>query len=507
MKVFLWISIFLSNSLIMNPLSWGCMTENGVFVPCDLSPNCSYQIHLLSEPILMQKVESDFPWEDETSSFEVQVFDRSNLGRSNLRRSVQVIQGDEFYQAKRSVGADLGYVRALANLQYSPQAGEISQNWTRHDQLTLGDLHGNTMKLIYFLIREGVMKLSEPGDYEELYGIYQKSGLIINLNKSKTIVGVDILGIRQFDKIIKNAVFSQRTTLIRLIGDELADRGHNDFFTFLVLDRMQKEKVNFEIILSNHGLEFIRFYETILSKRKNVKEFNFNLSSENHGRSLQNLIHVLSFEPEIYLKKTMDIIATAYLPHLKLISYSNNRQGQISFYSHAPVGLEAIVALASSETMGFEGPPDWIVSRHGLIESINKINEKFMSIRSSGLISSVINLETLNQVRAEKVTPNDSVSGADSASFAPMTYIAWNRDYTLVVRPPQLLDGTEMKYVHGHDSTKEYENYFINLDNTLGKGDHFYDYKGEYTYYHSTTEATDVNFEAGLVDSESMDLK
>ena len=42
----------------------------------------------------------------------------------------------------------------------------------KNSMLAIGDLHGNAMKAIYFLIRYGVMTLENEADYETLHNIY-----------------------------------------------------------------------------------------------------------------------------------------------------------------------------------------------------------------------------------------------------------------------------------------------------------------------------------------------
>ena len=42
---------------------------------------------------------------------------------------------------------------------------------SNNQDLTIGDLHGNTLKLIYFLIKEGIVEMSEK-DYESLVKLY-----------------------------------------------------------------------------------------------------------------------------------------------------------------------------------------------------------------------------------------------------------------------------------------------------------------------------------------------
>lgn len=64
----------------------------------------------------------------------------------------------------------------------------------------------------------------------------------------------------QFNTILDRIVF-EKGRMIRLLGDELADRGANDYFTLKLLEKLQLNKVPVEILLSNHSVEFIESYE------------------------------------------------------------------------------------------------------------------------------------------------------------------------------------------------------------------------------------------------------
>lgn len=115
--------------------------------------------------------------------------------------------------------------------------------------ITIGDLHGNAMKLLFMLFKHGVATNLINDDYQELVAIYNTP--VEDLNKDK---------IDKFNLLLDKIQFNNAGK-IRLIGDELADRGCNDYFTLRVIQKLNENKVPVEIILSNHSIEFIEAYE------------------------------------------------------------------------------------------------------------------------------------------------------------------------------------------------------------------------------------------------------
>jgi hypothetical protein len=136
------------------------------------------------------------------------------------------------------------------NLHQLPEV--INYHYTH---VSVGDLHGNALKLIYTLIEEGVLELSEE-EQESSAHIYIKLRDIYN----KPINELRVDDLAKFQDIINKAKVNKNKA-VTLIGDELADRGNNDYFTLLVLQKLKEEQVNIEIMLSNHSVEFIRDYE------------------------------------------------------------------------------------------------------------------------------------------------------------------------------------------------------------------------------------------------------
>jgi len=60
---------------------------------------------------------------------------------------------------------------------------------------------------------------------------------------------------REFIKIIYEAEVVNKP-IIRMIGDELADRGASDLLILFILKKLQEHQVPYRIILSNHVCVF-----------------------------------------------------------------------------------------------------------------------------------------------------------------------------------------------------------------------------------------------------------
>ena len=136
-------------------------------------------------------------------------------------------------------------IQEEANLDVLPKGNENYPADIKN-QLTIGDLHGNALKLIYFLVRQNVLVI-EPENYAEIVVIYKKN----ELRK---------IDLERFNSILTNIIV-QAVGTVRLIGDEVADRGTNDYFTLKLLNMLQSKGVPVEVLISNHGVEFVEACE------------------------------------------------------------------------------------------------------------------------------------------------------------------------------------------------------------------------------------------------------
>jgi hypothetical protein len=344
-----------------------------------------------------------------------------------------------------------------ANLRIIP---DVLPDTSTH--VSLGDIHGNALKLIYVLIEEGVLKLSDDNDgtaadkYRILREIYFKP--VNSLTEGD-------LGL--FQKIINNASVSNAKA-VTLIGDELADRGSNDYFTLLVLKKLKNANVNIDIILSNHSVEFLKDYErTIFSGRADL--------GSGQAQSLANMRQLIArgLIQEDDIRRMVDEF---YKPMVKGIGYTLAPNGDLNIFTHAPIGLETIQALARKFDIPYsdQNPVE-------LIETIDAINIKIQTQFGEKNLAALIAQEGSTSPY-EPVPPQTH----------PLHRLVWNRNFgnELLTKPS---GDFIVNFIHGHvgDNPVLQNGRGIlshqNLDSSFGKpgseqtGDNGYGYERHLT--------------------------
>ena len=342
-------------------------------------------------------------------------------------------------------------------------------------QITLGDLHGNALTLIYSLIRERVLSGISKSEYAELVALYKKP-----------VEALTEIDINRFKAILNNATATPPgAALVRLIGDVLCDRGGQDLLTLLVLKRLGELKVPVEIIASNHDIEFLKAY-TPPTEDKPFITFNQSALKIDQTRSMTNLQKLLEKIPSLNAEVS-ELVRETYLPSLKLLNYSLS-ESAICICTHAPVGFETIQAIA--EHLGIEFKQS---NATEVVKSIDAINE---AVAKLGGISALLK----------------EMSEIDS-----LTRIIWNRDYTGLNRPAYIgspaTGGIALYFSHGHDHSQPfpYHPHIINLDNELGKNifegvsPGKYNHQGTYRVLRTQTAVAALKPALNLSSSESSD--
>lgn len=327
-------------------------------------------------------------------------------------------------------------------------------------QLTIGDLHANALKFLYFLVREKVLAMNEK-DYLAFVKIYCK-----DINK---ITEKDL---NLFNIILENANCSSfpSTALIRLLGDELADRGQCDFYILKILEKLHRENVAYEIIFSNHGLEFLRVYEA------GIRSYSSHFEKSSCGASLTSMRQLI-FKNLVSLKEFNDLVQTVYLPYIKAISCSLS--SAVTLFSHGVIGLNTIKSIASSKPMQVEYQDD---SPKAFNETLSNINEIF----SHAIIKC-----RLMKTFGDDLCSRDKVNNISFSN--PLRRLIWSRGRQMKDFPVTHLGNSNVNlfFAHGHDGhgkvATRFQKNVINLDNMLGKDrNHNQDeYKILYTHHRS----------------------
>jgi WipA-like, phosphatase domain len=359
--------------------------------------------------------------------------------------------------------------------QYPPV--DDSHPISEQTSLTIGDLHGNALKFIWFLIHQNVMQLQPVEPYTNPNDVYQR---IVDIYK-KPAKDLTLEDIKEFNHIIQASHLDNKAT-IRLIGDELADRGANDYFTLKILEKLGMSGVNTEIILSNHSAEFLDAYGA-----KSLSRIpSDNRLGEEQARSLYGLSTL--FQKGLVSRDEVEsIVERHYKPHLKPLSYSINKDSkpaEITLYTHAPVGLETIQQAATALDIEFKDD-----TMDELIETIDAINDKYYerNIKINDLFS-----------EDKKHPAYDITSGAFGALSInpemPFLRFAWNRTGMKIatesgtapevkVDIPIIHHDYKLNLIHGHEGPGQFieQENVINLDNNLGKaGRSDHEFNGDY---------------------------
>lgn len=302
-------------------------------------------------------------------------------------------------------------------------------------QITIGDLHGNAMKLMFMLVKHGIVTNINEAEYKRLVAIYKTP--VQDLTKQH---------LDEFNQILSQIEFNSNS-LIRLIGDELADRGNNDYFTLKILEKLSEHKVPVEIIVSNHGIEFIEACEI---------QDNFHapmLSQGRHAPSMEKL-QILVEEGTVTREEILAIANKSYKPTLRAISYSlSEDEKEITIYSHAGIGLNTIERLAKKLEVEYKD-----ATASELAQTIDSINARFQKHVQNNTVNTLYTRENMAA----------GYSGRSDLSDAPFEFIMWNRFYHHIDRPAAHFD-YYVSFVHGHDSSESTIGNICNLDNNLGK--------------------------------------
>lgn len=120
------------------------------------------------------------------------------------------------------------------------------------DEVTIGDGHGNALKIVHFLIKTGIMTLARGAeDYQRVVAIYEQE-----LDPEAVDYAPYEKAMADFIHILKQAK-SCPVGLLRFLGDGVGDRGNNDLYTLLIYEWLLIAKIRVETMLSNHDLAFI----------------------------------------------------------------------------------------------------------------------------------------------------------------------------------------------------------------------------------------------------------
>lgn len=321
----------------------------------------------------------------------------------------------------------------------------------QEQQITIGDLHANWLLLIYILIRHQILKISRE-NYTKLVNIHLK--LFKNPYQYDWYYEATL--------IIYNAKID-RKPLIRLIGDELADRVGNDLLMLFILNQLQEHQVPYRIIVSNHGLCFLSKYAAMVKGKKQMHS----LLATEYSKSFEVFLKYYD-DGIIDLNMLKSWVSTAYISHLELFDYSLH-ENELTFYSHGIVGIQQLKAIAQEYQVAWQDKN--IIDFSFMLEKIKK------HFRSHDLNRVLLTF-------SETAMANRDVFVQKMQSyFQSSVYIFSNNrcfEPSKMERPIRYRDFF-MKFAHGHHPEVTPPKNVISLDGQLGK--HANNFRGQLQEY------------------------
>jgi len=329
-----------------------------------------------------------------------------------------------------------GIIEANINLSMYPTR---CVNADRIKQLTLGDLHSNPITLIYTLVYGGFCNLLSPIAYRRLVGIYHTE---LTLNNAKALLC-------EFEELVTtNLIHFNTTKLLRLIGDIIADRGSCDEYIFIILYVLEQNKVNYNILLSNHDSDFIFAYEAYKKRRANRLTGGMVI----HPTLVPSLTKLdqLAHSNVLSYANIIARVEYCYIPHLRLLDYSYSEdKDELTIFSHAPIDWEMVSRLAVVFGIRVKQNPTSVDK----MTTINAINQDYLLWLNQGYFTALYDTSLIID------------NGENMDKKSAIEWTMWNRDETL---NPDAFSQKD-RYIYGHTGNRSDEK-MRSIDNVFGKG-------------------------------------
>lgn len=376
--------------------------------------------------------------------------------------------------------------------QYPP-INEITI-YNENSTVTEGDLHGNAAKFLHVLVRQNLVTISKE-TYAKLIDIY--------INKSDDSTSF-------YDLLSEAKASDFSPGLLRLLGDDFADRGKNDLFIEKIYRLLNDLGINFEVIMSNHTKQFLKQFGNGLTAKESELKMFFKGEYKAFARSFYGMREEIeNKERNINLEDIENSIVTNYLPKLKMLSYEIVNENKIKIFSHAPINSEKIEALAGL----FQVKVFNLNTTHGLKKAIDAINDEFSEIFSSkDMVKEFFHFLDNNRELSdvfESFIDNRYIPAKPANSKKATVHDEF--DSIVDIRLEELPDSSEQHCevinIHGHTGEGQFQDNsapgwsYINTDTNLAKDDHTH--KHTYATY-VTMDENDLVLDHTKSDTENI---
>ncbi len=333
-----------------------------------------------------------------------------------------MIDSRDLYESKEEFSPSSATLFALTD---TPKL--LKTHPTKGQTVTLGDMHGNALRLVYELIQQGVFEVSDKAKkdgqtlesvYAELLAGYQamlarrlridnelsplkkqqnaidekikiattdeeKTALSKELNKltndisslkrklneaksDSSELAIIAAGEKQFLAALDQLAIAEDAPALRLIGDVLADRGASDKLTLAILQKLLRGGLPYSIHFANHDADLlITAYDGFLTGKKPTLKGNIkDIDSTSKTELLEHKEEFEKIRADLY---------EAWLSKMQLFSLEENADKIFGYFTHAPVGLEAVAHAANYLEVPFKA-----ANIRELQDTLNQVNHAFI---------------------------------------------------------------------------------------------------------------------------------
>jgi len=334
--------------------------------------------------------------------------------------------------------------KPVVNL-YSPDSPKSKTS--NEYEITIGDLHSNTLLFLFFLRKHQIFLISDDD-----YAFIVKAYIDLESAQKRKLPREEVIpNIEKIIQIISECTVSKKPRL-RLIGDEMADRGVSDLFILMILKKLHRHQVPYQILLSNHGLCFLSLFFGWVN---HPEPKNWILNPEFSFKGLKYAVDMGVYSLDVMKAHVQNV----YLPFLEVIDYSLCPiEQRITIYSHAAIGLADVASLAVYCNVEMRSR-----TIRELASTIENIKYEFKQKK----------FEQLCQLLGEVTQQTDERGAFELLKHvinSVLWKICWNRDYSpQCLQRIKYINDYQLRYVHGHDHEYSKDAHCISLDGSLGK--------------------------------------
>lgn len=351
----------------------------------------------------------------------------------------------------------LNYIEDNVDIHVMPTVHNVLKGMPG-DEILIGDLHANSMKFFYFLIRHGVISGLEEEEYQELVTICTKRA--DELTKSEL----------EYLKLLLAGLTYNPDVVVNLGGDNIFDKYKSpDFIVMLIVKALLNHGVTVKNYISNHDVEFAELSELGLVDDDLRAP---RLSTKDCHSSRETAI--LLKRELITKQELLDLYNGYYKTTFRAVGRfvdTSRKVPRVFIVSHA--GIDKDTTRKEADYLDPDEGGHKVARFLQLMKTMDTIDRQFRLVVNGNWIRDLYDPKVMKAAYDRRCDLSDH----------PFECSMWNRDYDSLDREMEQ-DDYDVYYIHGHDEWDPGAPNCCNLNNNLGKT--LDDSKGQYSIVYVT---------------------